>query len=108
SLLFGFDAFACGFVVQSIVAYWFFLRWGFDPATLAVLFFWVGVLSGLSLLLAGWLAERIGLLNTMVFTHLPSQILLVVVPLAPGPWLAVALFLPPMSVYQMDVPERRW
>ena len=107
SVLFGLDAFAGGFVVQSIVAYWFFLRWGFDPATLAVLFFWVGVLSGLSLLAAGWLAERIGLLNTMVFTHLPSQVLLILVPLAPVSWLAVALYLARMSVSQMDVPTRQ-
>ena len=107
SVLFGLDAFAGGFVVQSIVAYWFFLRWGFDPATLAVLFFWVGVLSGLSLLAAGWLAERIGLLNTMVFTHLPSQVLLILVPLAPVAWLAVALYLARMSVSQMDVPTRQ-
>jgi MFS family permease len=107
SLLFGLDAFAGGFVVQSVVAYWFFLRWAFDPATLAVIFFWVGVLSGLSLLAAGWLAERIGLLNTMVFTHLPSQVLLVLVPLAPVSWLAVALFLARMSISQMDVPTRQ-
>ena len=107
SVLFGLDAFAGGFVVQSVVAYWFFLRWGFDPGTLAVIFFWVGVLSGLSLLAAGWLAERIGLLNTMVFTHLPSQVLLILVPLAPVPWLAVALFLARMSVSQMDVPTRQ-
>src|SRR5438093_308263 len=106
SVLFGLDAFAGGFVVQSVVAYWFFLRWGFDPGTLAVIFFWVGVLSGLSLLAAGWLAERIGLLNTMVFTHLPSQVLLVLVPLAPVAWLAVALFLARMSVSQMDSPAR--
>src|SRR5438094_1563856 len=107
SVLFGLDAFARGFVVQSVVAYWFFLRWGFDPGTLAVIFFWVGVLSGLSLLAAGWLAERIGLLNTMVFTHLPSQVLLILVPLAPVSWLAVALFLARMSVSQMDVPTRQ-
>ena len=74
SLLFGLDSFAGGFVVQSVVAYWFYLRWGLDPEALAGIFFWVGILSGLSLLAAGWLAERIGLLNTMVFTHLPSQI----------------------------------
>ena len=107
SVLFGLDAFAGGFVVQSIVAYWFFLRWGFEPGALAVLFFWVGVLSGLSLLAAGWLAERIGLLNTMVFTHLPSQVLLMLVPLAPVSWLAVALYLARMSVSQMDVPTRQ-
>jgi len=105
--LFSLDAFGGGFLTDALVAYWFFLRWGFDPGALAVIFFWVGVLSGLSLLAAGWLAERIGLLNTMVVTHLPSQVLLVLVPLAPVPWLAVALFLARMSISQMDVPTRQ-
>ena len=107
SALFAVDAFAGGLVVQSIVAYWFYLRWGLDPAQLALIFFWVGVLSGLSLLAAGWLAERIGLLNTMVFTHLPSNVLLILVPLAPSAPLAVALFLLRMSISQMDVPTRQ-
>ena len=104
SALFGLDAFAGGLVVQSIVAYWFFLRWGLQIADLAVVFFWVGILSGLSLLAAGWLAERFGLLNTMVFTHLPSNVLLLLVPLAPSAGLAIALFLLRMSISQMDVP----
>ena len=107
SALFGLDAFAGGFVLQSLVAYWFHIRWGLSPAALGVVFFWVGVLSGLSLLGAGWLAGRIGLLNTMVFTHLPSNLLLILVPLAPAAWLAVLLFLARMSVSQMDVPTRR-
>jgi len=107
SALFGLDAFAGGLVVQSIVAYWFFLRWGLQIADLAVIFFWVGILSGLSLLAAGWLAERFGLLNTMVFTHLPSNVLLLLVPLAPSAGLAIALFLLRMSISQMDVPTRQ-
>jgi len=107
SALFGIDAFAGGLVVQSIVAYWFFLRWNLAISDLAVIFFWVGILSGLSLLAAGWLAERFGLLNTMVFTHLPSNILLMLVPLAPTAGLAVAFFLLRMSVSQMDVPTRQ-
>src|SRR5207245_3406453 len=74
---------------------------------LAGIFLWVGSLSGLSLLAAGWLAERIGLLNTMVFTHLPSQVALVLVPLAPTAGLAIALYLARMSVSQMDVPTRQ-
>jgi len=105
--LFALDAFAGGFVVHSLVAFWFNLRWGMSPELLGVIFFWVGVLSGLSLLAAGWLAGRIGLLNTMVFTHLPSNVLLMLVPLAPTAWLAVALFLARMSVSQMDVPTRQ-
>jgi MFS family permease len=105
--LFGLDAFAGGLVVQSIVAYWFFLRWGLQISDLAVVFFGVGVVSGLSLLAAGWLAERVGLLNTMVFTHLPSNVLLMLVPLAPTAWLAVGLFVLRMSISQMDVPTRQ-
>ncbi len=105
--LFGLDAFAGGLVVQSIVSYWFFLRWGLPTSDLAIIFFFVGILSGLSLLLAGWLAARIGLLNTMVFSHLPSNVLLMLVPLAPTAGLAVAAFLARMSISQMDVPTRQ-
>jgi MFS family permease len=107
SLLFGLDAFAGGFVVLSLVAYWFHLRWDLSPQALASLFFWVNLLSGASLLAAGWLANRIGLLNTMVFTHLPSSILLFLVPLMPSAALAVAVFLARMSISQMDVPTRQ-
>ena len=105
--LFGLDAFAGALVVQSLVAYWFFIRWGLDPTQLAALFFAVNVLSGLSLLAAGWLAARFGLLNTMVFTHLPSNVLLMLVPLMPTAGLAVAVFLLRMSISQMDVPTRQ-
>ncbi len=105
--LFAFDAFAGGLVVHSVVAYWFFLRWGLEPAALGVLFFFVNVLSGASLLVAGWLAGRIGLLNTMVFTHLPSNVLLILVPLMPTAPLAVAVYLARMSISQMDVPTRQ-
>ena len=105
--LFGLDAFAGGLVVQSLVAYWFYLRWGFEPGQLGILFFFVNVLSGLSLLAAGWLANRIGLINTMVFTHLPASLLLVLVPLMPTGALAAAMFLARMSISQMDVPTRQ-
>ena len=105
--LFAVDAFAGGLVVQSLVAYWFNLRWGFTPEQLGVLFFGVNMLSGLSLLAAGRLAARIGLVNTMVFTHLPSNILLMLVPLMPTGGLAAALFLARMSISQMDVPTRQ-
>ena len=107
SALFGIDAFAGGLVVQSIVAYWFYLRWGLQISDLALIFFLVGLISGLSLLAAGWLAGRIGLLNTMVFTHLPSDVLLILMPAAPTAGLAIALFLLRMSVSQMDVPTRQ-
>ncbi len=105
--LFGLDAFAGGLVVQSLVAYWFYVRWALDPGQLAVLFFAVNVLSGISLLAAGWLASRFGLLNTMVFSHLPSNVLLMLVPLMPSAPLAVAVFLARMSISQMDVPTRQ-
>ena len=105
--LFGLDAFAGALVVQSLVAYWFFVRWGLDPTELAVLFFAVNVLSGLSLLAAGWLAARFGLLNTMVFTHLPSNVLLMLVPLMPTFPLAAALLLVRQCLSQLDVPTRQ-
>ena len=105
--LFGLDSFAGALVVQSLVAYWFFIRWGLDPTALAVLFFAVNVLSGLSLLAAGWLAARFGLLNTMVFTHVPSSVFLILVPLMPSATLAVAAYLLRMSISQMDVPTRQ-
>jgi MFS family permease len=105
--LFGLDAFAGGFVVLALVAYWFNLRWGLEAEALGVVFFWVGVVSGLSYLAAGWLGGRIGLLNTMVFTHLPSNVLLVLVPLMPSAELAVLAFLARMSISQMDVPTRQ-
>jgi MFS family permease len=105
--LFSLDAFAGALVVQSLVAYWFYIRWGLSPETLALVFFGVNVVSGLSFLATAPLAERIGLLNTMVFTHLPSNVLLILVPLAPSAELAVVLFLLRMSVSQMDVPTRK-
>jgi MFS family permease len=107
ALLFGLDAFAGGLVVQSLVAYWFDQRWGFTPQDLGLLFFGVNILSGISLLAAGWLSARIGLINTMVFTHLPSHVLLVLVPLMPTGPLAAAAFLLRMSISQMDVPTRQ-
>lgn len=107
SLLFALDAFAGGLVVHSLVAYWFHLRWGMSPETLAYVFFWINIASGLSYLAASWVAHRIGLLNTMVLTHLPSNLLLMLVPLAPTAWMAVVLFLARMSISQMDVPTRK-
>jgi len=107
SALFGLDAFAGGLVVHSVVAYWFDLRWGLSPTDLALLFFAVNLLSGFSLLAASWLASRIGLIRTMVFTHLPSNILLMLVPLMPTAALAVGMFLARMSISQMDVPTRQ-
>jgi MFS family permease len=107
SALFTVDAFAGGFVVQSFAAYWFYLRFGVNPATLGVIFFWANILSGISALLASRLAARFGLIRTMVLTHLPSNILLLLVPLMPNLKLAVLVLLARFSISQMDVPTRQ-
>ncbi|MBY3075160.1 MFS transporter [Rhizobium laguerreae] len=107
SALFAIDAFAGGLVVQSVVAYWFHLRWDLDLMSLGSVFFAVNLVAGLSMLLAPVLAERIGLLNTMVWTHIPSNIMLMMVPLAPNVEIAIALFVGRMLVSQMDVPARQ-
>ena len=105
--LFALDAFAGGFVLQSFAAYWFYLRFGVNPATLGVIFFWANILSGGSALLASRLAARFGLIRTMVVTHLPSNILLLLVPLMPNLRLAVMVLLARFSISQMDVPTRQ-
>jgi MFS family permease len=107
SALFSLDAFAGGFVVQSFVAYWFHRRFGSDPALLGKLFFGANALAGLSALSAARVARRIGLVRTMVFTHLPSNVLLFVVPLMPTLPLAMAALLLRFSISQMDVPTRQ-
>jgi MFS family permease len=105
--LFALDSFAGGFVVQSFAAYWFYLRFGVNPATLGVIFFWANLLAGVSALLATRLAARFGLVKTMVFTHLPSNILLILVPLMPTLPLAILVLLARFSISQMDVPTRQ-
>jgi MFS family permease len=105
--LFALDSFAGGFVVQSFSAYWFYLRFGVDPGTLGVIFFWANIFAGISALLASRLASRFGLINTMVVTHLPSNILLILVPLMPNLSLAVLVLLVRFSISQMDVPTRQ-
>jgi MFS family permease len=107
SALFALDAFAGGFVIQSIVAYWFYLRFKVEPATIGAIFFGANLLAGVSALTAAWLARRFGLVNTMVFTHLPSNVLLLLVPLMPSVWLAVLVLLLRFSISQMDVPARQ-
>jgi MFS family permease len=107
SSLFGLDAFGGGFVVQSFAAYWFHLRFGVDPATLGAIFFGANLFAGISALLAARLAWRFGLVNTMVFTHLPSNILLILVPLMPTLALASLVLLLRFSISQMDVPTRQ-
>jgi MFS family permease len=105
--LFSLDAFAGGFVIQSIMAYWFHIRFGVEPAILGAIFFGANILAAVSALLAARLADRIGLINTMVFTHLPSNVLLIAVPLMPNLHLAIAMLLLRFSISQMDVPTRQ-
>ena len=105
--LFALDSFAGGFVVQSFAAYWFYLRFGVDPRTLGAIFFGANVLAGLSALLASRLAARFGLVRTMVFTHLPSNLLLILVPLMPNLPLAILVLFARFSISQMDVPTRQ-
>jgi MFS family permease len=107
SALFAMDSFGGGFVIQSFAAYWFYLRYGVTPSTLGAVFFWANLLAGLSALVASRLASRFGLINTMVATHLPSNILLLAVPLMPTLPLAIAALLLRFSISQMDVPARQ-
>jgi MFS family permease len=107
SALFALDAFGGGFVVQSFAAYWFYLRFGVQPAILGGIFFGANIFAGISALLASRLAARFGLVRTMVFTHLPSNILLILVPLMPTLPLAIAVLLLRFSISQMDVPTRQ-
>jgi MFS family permease len=107
SALFSLDAFAGGLIVQSIVAYWFFTRFGVPVGVLGGIFFAANLLAGISALLAVRLAAKIGLVNTMVFTHIPSNIFLILVPLMPSlPW-AIGMLLLRFSISQMDVPTRQ-
>jgi len=105
--LFTLDAFAGGLVVQTILALWFHQRFGASLSVLGLLFFATNLLAALSLSVEPWLARRIGLLNTMVFTHLPSNILLMLVPLMPTFPLAVVFLLCRQLLSQMDVPTRQ-
>jgi predicted MFS family arabinose efflux permease len=107
SSLFAVDAFAGGFIVQSMLALWFHLKFGVEPATLGAIFFGANILAGISALSAARLARKFGLINTMVFTHIPSSILLILVPLMPNLTLAIVVFLLRFTISQMDVPTRQ-
>jgi MFS family permease len=107
SALFALDAFAGGLIVQSMIAYWFHVKFGIESGILGSIFFGANVLAGISALLAVRLAEKFGLINTMVFTHIPSNILLILVPLMPNLPLAIGLLLLRFSISQMDVPTRQ-
>lgn len=107
SAFFALDAFAGGLIVQSMIAYWFHVRFGVDSGILGSIFFGANILAGLSSLLAVKVAEKFGLINTMVFTHIPSNILLILVPLMPSLPLAIGILLLRFSISQMDVPTRQ-
>ena len=105
--LFAVDSFAGGFVIQGIVSFWFFTKFGVELATLSYIFSVAGVLTAFSFLAASKIADRIGLVNTMVFTHIPSNILLIMVGFVPTLPLAIAFYLGRMALSQMDVPTRQ-
>jgi MFS family permease len=107
SALFAIDAFGGGFLTDALVSYWFFRRFGIAESQLALLFFTVHVLNALSHLGAAWLARRIGLIKTMVFTHLPSSMFLIAAAFMPSPRWAIVLFLLRESLVEMDVPTRQ-
>jgi MFS family permease len=104
--LFSIDSFAGGFAVQSLLALWLFNKFGMSLAAAGVYFFWSGVLAAFSFPIAAWLSRRIGLVNTMVFTHIPSSICLIVAAVAPSLEVALALLLVRAALSQMDVPTR--
>lgn len=107
AMLFGLDSIGGGFLNSALIAYWFFRRYGTSEAELAILFFAARVLNAVSHVAAAWLSRRIGLLNTMVWTHLPSSVLLLVAPASPTASLAAALFLAREALVEMDVPTRQ-
>jgi MFS family permease len=107
SALFALDAFAGGLIVESMIAYWFHVKFGVESGVLGSIFFGANVLAGISALLAVPLAAKFGLINTMVFTHVPSNLLLMLVPLMPNLPLAIGALLARFSISQMDVPTRQ-
>jgi MFS family permease len=104
--LFGMDSFGTGFLVQSLLALWLYQAFQISVTTAAAILFWSSLCSAVSYLLAVPIATRIGLINTMVFTHLPSNILLILVPFAPDLATAISLLLARSALSQMDVPTR--
>ena len=107
SALFALDAFAGGLIIQSLLAFWFHDRFGLPEPALGAIFFGANLLAAVSALAAARIAARIGLINTMVFTHLPSNVLLMLVPLMPTVELAIVVLLARFSISQMDVPTRQ-
>jgi predicted MFS family arabinose efflux permease len=104
--LFGMDSFGTGFLVQSLLALWLYQSFQISVTTAAAILFWSGVCSAISYLVAVPIAKRIGLINTMVFTHLPSNLFLILIPFAPDLATAIGLLLARSALSQMDVPTR--
>ena len=104
--LFSLDSFAGGFLVQSLFALWLFHRFGLSLTAAGAFFFWTGVLSALSQLAAPWLARRVGLVNTMVFTHIPANLCVIAAAFAPNLPIAFSLLFLRALLSQMDVPAR--
>ena len=107
SALFAIDGLGGGFVVNLLVVFWFHAKFGTSAQMLGIVFFGVGIVQSISVLLAARIAEKIGLINTMVFTHLPSNVLLILIPFAPSETAAIALMLGRFAMSQMDVPARQ-
>jgi predicted MFS family arabinose efflux permease len=107
AVLFGLDSLGGGFLSSALIGYWFFTRYGLSESNIAILFFAARVLNAVSHIVAAWLARRIGLVNTMVLTHLPSSLFVMAAPAAPTAALAAALFLAREALVEMDVPTRQ-
>jgi MFS family permease len=105
--LFAIDSFAGGFIIQSIVSFWFFTKFGADLTTLSYIFSVAGILTAFSFIVSAKIADKVGLINTMVFTHIPSNILIILVAVAPSLPVAIAFYLIRMALSQMDVPTRQ-
>src|SRR5204862_2093445 len=104
--LFAIDSFGGGFVVNAFIVFWFQRKFGASTELMGLVFFVAGLLQAASSIAAGWLANRIGLLNTMVFTHLPSNVLLILIPFMPNLAAAIAMLLARFAISLMDVPAR--
>ncbi|MDH2907364.1 MAG: MFS transporter [Candidatus Nitrosotalea sp.] len=107
SSLFAVDSFGGGFVIQSIVSFWFYTKFGADLSSLSYIFAIAGILTAVSFMASTRIASKIGLVNTMVFTHIPSNVLLILLALAPSLSIAISLYFARMSLSQMDVPTRQ-
>ena len=104
--LFSLDSFAGGFIVQSMLALWLYPRHGLSPAAAGTIFIWTGILAAISFLVAVRIADRVGLVNTMVFTHIPANVCLILIPFVNDLALVIVLFLVRSALSQMDVPTR--